>query len=174
MEDKHSARKTSILEAARSLGVSTKTIQRYLAKGLLTKIREGGRTYVLMSDLHSLTAQGQSGQGFEAPVPPARDFEPPLKDTVILDREHYDGLLMELAELRREREKGVERGEPLGDLREKVGRAEGAIKELQHRMESLELGFSAVERRISEGTQASVEREDAGKTSKPPKPWWQK
>jgi hypothetical protein len=174
MEEKHSARKTSILEAARSLGVSTKTIQRYLAKGLLTKIREGGRTYVLMSDLHSLTAQGQGGQGFEAPVPPFRDLEPPLKDTVILDREDYDGLLMELAELRRGTEKDLEQGGTLGDLQEKVGRAEGAIKELQHRMESLELGLSAMERRISEGTQASVEREDASKTSKPPKPWWQK
>lgn len=174
MEEKHPARKASILEAARSLGVSTKTIQRYLAKGLLTKVREGGRTYVLMSDPHLLTAQGQRAQGPEIALPPVRDMEGPLRDTVILERVHYDGLLMELAELRRVAERGLKEGEASVDLQAKIAGAEVAIRELQQRIDSLESGLSSLERRIAEGSMMQADREDANKTPKPPKPWWQK
>jgi len=174
MEEKHSARKASVLEAARSLGVSTKTIQRYLAKGVLTRIREGGRTYVLVSDLQSLKGQAQSGQGVAAPFSPARELEAPLKNTVILDRGHYDALLTELVQLRKEREKELEHGGILLEIQGKVERTESALRELHQRIESLELGLAALDERMSRDARASAEQEDAGKAPKPPKPWWQK
>lgn len=174
MEEKHPARKASILEAARSLGVSTKTVQRYLARGLLTKVREGGRTYVLMSDLHPLTARDEKTQGPETARPAMRDTEGPLRDTVILDREHYDGLLMELAELRRGGERGPREGETPAELQEKIAGAEIAIRELQQRIDTLETGLSSLERKIADGSRIQVEQEDAARTPKPPKPWWQK
>lgn len=174
MEEKHPARKASILEAARSLGVSTKTIQRYLAKGLLTKVREGGRTYVLMSDLHLHTVQGQRTPGPEIPSHAAQDLERPLRDTVILDREHYDGLLMELAELRRLGERDLHDGGTSAELQVKIAGAEVSIKDLHQRIDALESRLSLLERTVSESSRVQVEREDAAKPSKPPKPWWQK
>ncbi len=174
MEEKHPARKASILEAARSLGVSTKTIQRYLAKGLLTKVREGGRTYVLMSDLHLRTARGQRTPGSEIPPAAVQDLERSLRDTVILDREHYDRLLMEVAELRRSRERRPNDGDTPAELQTKIAGAEVAIQEMQQRIDALEAGLSSLERAFSEASRVHVEREDAAKTPKPPKPWWQK
>jgi len=129
---------------------------------------------VLLSDLHLSAAQGQRTPGPETPPAPVQDLERSLRDTVILDREHYDGLVIELAELRRWGERRLNDGDTSAELQTKIAGVEVAIREMQQRIDALESGLSSLERAFSEGSRVQVEREDAAKTPKPPKPWWQK
>ncbi len=82
--------KVTITLAAKALKVSTKTVHRYLDKGLLTKVKEGTRVYVPMDEVRALL----SGQ-------PKIDKSPRVheKDKVTVDRTHYDGLLVRLGQL---------------------------------------------------------------------------
>lgn len=49
-----SQEKCTINSAAKALGVTTKTIYRYLSNGTLSKIREGSRTYILIDEVRKL------------------------------------------------------------------------------------------------------------------------
>jgi DNA repair ATPase RecN len=48
------AEKTTIAAAAKALGVSQKTIYRYLNNGTLSRIREGKNTYILVDEVRTL------------------------------------------------------------------------------------------------------------------------
>jgi Fic family protein len=91
--------KTTIQAAAKALGVTTKTIQRYLSNGTLTRIKEGARTYVFVDEVRTLRQGHEQGQ--KTPVPTSsRDRDSNtitvnLKDYANLVQEvgHYKGML---------------------------------------------------------------------------------
>jgi multidrug efflux pump subunit AcrA (membrane-fusion protein) len=82
--------KVTIPLAAKALKVSTKTVHRYIEKGLLTKVKEGTRVYVPMDEIRALL----SGQPKIDKCPRVHE-----KDRVTVDRTHYDGLLVRLGQL---------------------------------------------------------------------------
>lgn len=49
-----SQEKTTVAAAAKALGVTQKTIYRYLSNGTLSRIREGARTYILVDEVRTL------------------------------------------------------------------------------------------------------------------------
>ncbi len=56
-----SEEKVTVKVAAKALGVSERTVQRYLEKGLLSKLKEGRRVYIPTSEITTLR-QRQSKQ----------------------------------------------------------------------------------------------------------------
>jgi len=82
--------KVTIPVAAKALKVSTKTVQRYIEKGLITKVKEGTRVYVHIDEVRALL----NGQ-------PKIDKSPRVqeKDRITVDRTHYDSLLVRLGQL---------------------------------------------------------------------------
>ena len=174
MEEKQSAEKTTIQAAARCLGVSTKTIQRYLAKGLLTKIKDGAKTFVLTSEIDALAAPDLTGQKHERPRILPRLQKGLPRDEVVLEREHYESLLIELGELRKQKEYALEFKTALNILQDKLSTVEDNLTEAERRLKSAELSLSTMERKLSEAVQGGFERETDSKSPKGPKPWWQK
>jgi len=91
--------KISVEEAASLLGISTKTIQRYLASGLLTKVKVRHRTWLLKSEVEELGRTRSSRKSGEA----ARSaLQAAATDVVTISRARYESLLIELGELRKE------------------------------------------------------------------------
>jgi GTPase involved in cell partitioning and DNA repair len=84
--------KTTIQAAAKALGVTTKTIQRYLLNGTLSKIKEGTRTYILIDEIRTLRQGHEQGQ--------KRDVQTNHKDRdrniITLNLAEYKELLQEL------------------------------------------------------------------------------
>jgi len=84
--------KTTIQAAAKALGVTTKTIQRYLLNGTLSKIKEGTRTYIPIDEVRTLR-QGQE-------VGTKKDVQTNHRDrdsnTITLKLAEYKELLQEL------------------------------------------------------------------------------
>lgn len=96
-------RLVSVRVAAERLGVSTKTIHRYLSKGQLTKVKIGTRTFVDSSEFQatSLFLQAKAFKDTSRQIGP---YETDKRDTVTLSRERYESLLIELGELRKQNE----------------------------------------------------------------------
>jgi len=84
--------KTTIQAAAKALGVTTKTIQRYLLNGTLSKIKEGTRTYIPIDEIRTLRQGQTEGQ--------KRDVQTNHRDrdsnTITINLEEYKELLQEL------------------------------------------------------------------------------
>lgn len=97
--------KVTIKVAARALGVHEKTILRYLAKGRLTRVREGGHTYLLLSEVVALrdgtqVQEQEQGQGNNVSTPESTDMHRTGgASTVTIDLERYEGLLVRLGQL---------------------------------------------------------------------------
>ncbi len=96
-----SEEKVTIQLAAKVLNVTPKTIHRWLKLGMLSKVKEGSRTYILMDDIRALrqrqvitskndvpTFEGDMGQGNN------------LGNNIVpIERSHYKGLLTRLGQL---------------------------------------------------------------------------
>ena len=50
----------SVQVAAKALGVTEKSVWRYMTKGLLTRVKEGSRTFIPASDVRLLKADRKS------------------------------------------------------------------------------------------------------------------
>ncbi len=174
MDKKQSVQEITVREAARSLGVSTKTIQRYFTKGLLTKMKHGARTYVLVSEINAVHASRLKGANpGKLRISPHHRSEP-FKDTIAIDRKQYENLLIELGELRKEREIHFTLASSIRELQEKTSSIEDRIESYHRRLEATESGYSDMSRRIAEALKSPSGREEESGSSKLPKPWWQK
>jgi len=84
--------KTTIQAAAKALGVTIKTIQRYLLNGTLSKIKEGTRTYIPIDEIRTLRQGQTKGQ--------KKDVQTNHKDRdrniITLNLAEYKELLQEL------------------------------------------------------------------------------
>lgn len=82
--------KVTVQVAAKALGVSIKTVHRYLQSGILTKIKDGQRVYIPADEIRRF--KGTDGQTVSTEK----------KDTITLDLSRYDAMLTELGELRKQ------------------------------------------------------------------------
>lgn len=84
--------KTTIQAAAKALGVTTKTIQRYLVNGTLSKVKEGNRTYILIDEIRTLRQGQTEGQKNDVQTNHKdRDI-----DTITIKLSEYKELLQEV------------------------------------------------------------------------------
>lgn len=85
--------RTSIRTASRFLGVTEKTVTRYLKVGELSKIKEGRRTFIPMAELRELRKKREK-QKEEVQKKTIKD------EKLIVSRQNYHKLLEELGELK--------------------------------------------------------------------------
>lgn len=86
--------KITLRVAAKALDVSVRTVQRYLDKGLITKVKENGKVYVLADEIRGLRKR------LEATNDMTDDRAKSGKTTVTLDMSYLEGLLVQLGEMK--------------------------------------------------------------------------
>jgi hypothetical protein len=172
MKGQKTDQKISIKTAAQILGVSTKSVHRYLTKGRLTKVKEGTRTLLLLPEVKALEGDPLFGQG----RPSGRSVKGPgighSGDTVTLSMERYEEMLLELGELRKQNQFFIEFKGLMLARDELLRRLENHIAQLTERVLALEM-----KRHRSHPTEAEPLQKSAGEQeqvqTKPKKPWWQ-
>ena len=173
MEGQETGQKITVKAAADLLEVTTKTIQRYLAKGRLTKVKEGTRTLLLLAEVKGLKDAGHGGQGQTPRVSGRTVGTGQVGDTITLSRERYEQLLLELGELRKQNQFFMEFKGMLQAKEEAVHRLEREVEELRTRVGVLEMrkaegpwgGPSEEGRDVLSGREKAKPRQK--------KPWWQ-
>jgi hypothetical protein len=164
--------KITIKAAAQILGVSAKSIHRYLSKGHLTKIKEGTRTLLLLPEVKALEGNADYGQGRPS-RPPGKSAETgQVGDTVTLSRERYEQLLLELGELRKQNQFFLEFKGLMLAREESVRRLEHDVKQLWERVDTLERKRPSDPLDPAREGEESAGGGDAAKTKRK-KPWWQ-
>lgn len=174
MHDSESSEKITIKDAAKNLGVSTKTIQRYLAKGFLTKIKEGPRTLLLASELNSLVPGPPELPGKSRAGRHSGQLERLGRDVVSLDRTHYENLLIELGEMRKQSQLHLECAVLVRANEDAIARLSTRLEQLSARVQSLEQGHTAED--VEPPAIIPIVEQPDGEPvmPTPPKPWWQK
>jgi len=109
----------SIRTAAKYLGVSDKTIMRYMAKGLLSKINEGHRTFAIVEELRGLKTEKKGEQ----------KRIKKKEGTVILSKDSYDKLLTELGALQERTQNLLEYRQTNKKLELELNQAKGQVSE---------------------------------------------
>jgi hypothetical protein len=172
MQGQVTEEKITVKAAAHLLEVATKTIQRYLAKGRLTRIKQGTRTLLLLSEVKALSGHPTMGQGRSLTVPKKAVGSGQPGDTVTLSRDRYEQLLLELGELRKQNQFFLEFKGMLLAKEEGIRRLERDVEELRTRVHALE--FKKHEEYWADAHQeppAAAGREETKPKQK--KPWWQ-
>ncbi len=163
-------KKISIEEAARSLTVSTKTVQRYLASGILTKFKINHRTYLLESEVTNLVNRKRHRQDIN---PLKTTLQTMARDVVTVSRDRYERLLIELGELRKECEYLRAAESKRQDLETGLKAAEAELAKTRRLLQAIQMnpGGPASEGAEEEGLQPE---RDPEKHLPLQKPWWQK
>lgn len=107
MSDTESKDKVTIQEAARALNVDPRTIYRWIGKGVLSKTKANGKTYVLLTDVKVLSDKSQISQTLnvvdvgqpEIVIDNVSDTAKIENTHYMVDKEHYEGLLIRLGQL---------------------------------------------------------------------------
>jgi hypothetical protein len=166
--------KITIKSAAQILGVTTKSIQRYLAKGRLTRVKEGTRTLLLLAEVKALEDDPSLGQGRPSSGAGRSLGMGQAGDTVTLSRERYEQMLLELGELRKQNQFFLEFKGMLLAKEESFRRLERDVELLGERVRAIEM------RRQKEspgpGSPEEVQEPASGRgqsKTKQKKPWWQ-
>ena len=173
MKGQMTEQKITIKDASHILGVCTKTIQRYLAKGDLTRIKEGTRTLLILSEVKNLKGDSFSGQGRPILSPVKTSGSRQTGDTVTLGVERYEQLLLELGELRKQNQFFMELKGMLLARDEAIQRLARDVEQLRERVHALQI-------RNDRGSPVGAKEEVPGPsndqqktTKKQKKPWWQ-
>lgn len=95
MSEEKSQEKVTINLAAKVLNVDRRTIYRWMDKGVLSKIKEGKKTYILMDEVRTLRDKSATDDKSHN----VSQFRGTNKDTVTVDRSHYEALLIRLGQL---------------------------------------------------------------------------
>jgi hypothetical protein len=172
MKGQTTDQKITIKSAAQILGVSTKTIQRYLTKGLLTKVKEGTRTLLMLPEVKALEGNDRFGQGRLSGTSGKRVGMGHIGDTVTLNRERYEAVLLELGELRKQNQLFLEFKGIMVAREEALRKLEQNFEQLRERVDALEMKRPTAPSSEARDLQESAgDREQA--KAKPKKPWWQ-
>lgn len=132
-----SEEKVTVKVAANALGVSDKTIYRYIENSRLSKVKEGRRIYIPMSEVRAL----RSGQE-EKVSGQVLDMRKDEMSKVSITKKEYQSLLVELGELRKRNKLLLEyklnrdqaltaKDEEVAQLKQKFQEAESEIKRLK-------------------------------------------
>ena len=93
--------KVTIQVAAKALNVTPKTVHQWLRTGILTRVKDGNRTYILMDEVRALRQNRVTNPKSEV-ITSEGKIEPSnnLGNNIVpIDREHYEGLLIRLGQL---------------------------------------------------------------------------
>jgi excisionase family DNA binding protein len=172
MEGHVTDKKITVNSAAKILGVSTKTIQRYLAKGRLTRIKEGTRTLIFLPEVRVLQGHPTLGQGRPSLTPDKSRGTGQIRDIVTLGRERYEQILIELGELRKQNQFFMEYKEVQQAKEEFIRRLAVDVEQLRERVRALEMRKLKEIPSAPEDVQESVGERDQAR-AKGKKPWWQ-
>jgi hypothetical protein len=165
-------KKITIKAAGKLLNVSTKTIQRYLTKGRLTRIKEGTRTLLLLSEVKVLQGHPSLGQGRPSLATDKSRGTGQIRDIVTLSRERYEQILIELGELRKQNQFFMEYKESQLAKDEVLRRLELDVEQLKESIRTLERRkFQELPSGPDELQESAGERDQAKAKGK--KPWWQ-
>jgi excisionase family DNA binding protein len=165
-------KKITVKAAAKILGVSTKTIQRYLAKGRLTRIKEGTRTLILLPEVKVLQGHPSLGQGRPRLTTEKCRGTGQMRDIVTLSRERYEQILIELGELRKQNQFFMEYKEVQLAKEEAFRRLALDVEQLRERIRVLEVKKAKEPATGLDGIQESADERDQTRV-KGKKPWWQ-
>ncbi len=172
MKGQMTDQKITVKTAAQILGVSTKSIHRYLTKGRLTKVKEGTRTLLLLPEVKSLGSDPLFGQGrLFGTLGKAAEMGQ-VGGIVTLSRERYEQMLLELGELRKQNQFFLEFKGIMLAREESIRRLEDHIEQLTERVVALEMRKDKAQQTEAERLQRSADEREPTKT-KPRKPWWQ-
>ena len=172
MKGQMTEQKITIKTAAQILGVSTKSIQRYLTKGLLTKVKEGTRTLLMLPEVKALEDDDRFGQGRLSGPSEKRVGRGHLGDTVTLSRERYEALLLELGELRKQNQFFLEFKGIMLAREEALRRLEQEVEQLRERVHAIEMKRHTAHATDAQDLQGSAGTREQTR-SKQQKPWWQ-
>ena len=173
MQQQATGQKITIKTAADLLDVTTKTIQRYLTKGRLTRVKEGTRTLLLLAEVKGLKSDAQVGQGQSHKAPGKTAWAGHVGDTVTLSRERYEQLLLELGELRKQNQFFMEFKGILLAKEEAMHRLAHDVEALRARVQALELwNPEELSANVPEDSKAPSPAGEKPKTRQR-KPWWQ-
>jgi len=86
--------KITLQVAAKALDVSVRTVQRYIDKGLITKVKEDGKVYVMADEIRCLKKK------LEATNDTTGDRAKIDKTTITVDMSYLEGLLVQLGEMK--------------------------------------------------------------------------
>ncbi len=125
--------KATIQEAAKALHIDRKTIYRWIEKGLLSKVKEGNKTFVILEEVKTICDKGMSQDATKLEADSVANT-----NIVTLDRPHYEGLLIKLGQFEAERrylleyKEGLEaKDKELSKTKERLIEAEQRAKELE-------------------------------------------
>ncbi len=166
----------SIQTAAERLGVSVKTIQRYLAKGHLTKVKLGSRTYLdpIELDPKRLPLLRKTVLQNRDTDSHSKDMRTSSWDVVTLTRARYETLFIELGELRKQNEILLaERSQSesrLADMAQRERELDLALA----RLKSDETRTSVMESELATARERIRELEEQLSRFQAQKQWWQR
>jgi len=101
MNESVTQQKVTIQEAAQTLNISRKTIYRWIERGLISKVKEESKTYVLLSEVKAVCDKGiQKDTEFVSEIVSDTKHDTSI---VTIDRQHYEGLLIKLGQYEAER-----------------------------------------------------------------------
>ena len=172
MKGQGTEQQITIKTAAQILGVSPKSVQRYLAKGRLTKIKKETRTLLLLAEVKALASDPSLGQGRPSGGVGKGAATGQVGDTVTLNRERYEQMLLELGELRKQNQFFVEFKGMLLAKEESIRKLERDVELLGERVRALEMRRPKEPPGTAEDVQESASERVQTKT-KQKKPWWQ-
>lgn len=116
--------KATIQEAAKALSIDRKTIYRWIDKGLISKVKEGSKTFVILSEVRAICDKmpSQDSTKFEA-------ANVANTNIVTLERPHYEGLLIKLGQFEAERRYLLEYKEGIGAKDKELAATKEALLE---------------------------------------------
>lgn len=94
MEETKTQEKATVQEAAKALSIGRKTIYRWINKGLLSKVKEAKKTYVLLDEVKAICGKGKTQTDTKIESKKSLDT-----NIISLERIHYEGLLIRLGQL---------------------------------------------------------------------------
>lgn len=166
--------KITIKAAAKALGVTTKTIQRYIGKGLLSKVKQGTRTYLYLSEIRAMLEYRASERGQSMSLVGRRSGAGQTADTITLHRERYESLLIELGELRKQSQ-FLDEFKAALQMKEDILRdRERDMDQLKTNLEKLEAKDRAREGELERSSTKIRELEAELEQIRALKPWWQR
>lgn len=130
-----SEEKVNVQVAAKALNVTTKTIHRWLASGTLTRIKEGGRTFISMDEVRALRQRQE--ETTKNDVSNFIGFSGQDKTIVPVERSHYEGLLTRLGQLETEKRYLLEYKANIEDKDKELSEARVTISKARNELQKM-------------------------------------
>lgn len=169
--------KCTIQEAAKVLNIGRRTIYRWIDKGLLTRYKEGSKTYVFIDDVRALcandTAQNDTDNEPQySHSTGSTEIRHNPSTSFVVDKTHYEGLLIKLGQFEAERRYLLE-------YKETIESKDKALFEVNTLLDQKNKDLEQKESELTEA-QAEIERQRARaealetENNRLKLPWWKR